>query len=207
MNSSTNPRKRVKVKLLRAEDLLWDLMETIGVLLVEQSQVALGVQEVLVTGDHLVEDLEVQVVQACHHGEDLVLDRLEDRPEDHLEDHLVDHLAGQWEDHLGVQLEHLVQEECPPGGRLEGQVDHLELEGHLEDRLAGHLVVCPHRGWLDLEGHQGDLLECHRGVWLPHLGLVMPLSLASGLNIQLQMVKGIITTERLKNLFGKSPRS
>ena len=186
MNSSTNPRKRVKVKLLRAEDLLWDLMETIGVLLVEQSQVALGVQEVLVTGDHLVEDLEVQVVQACHHGEDLVLDRLEDHPEDHLGDHL----AGQWEDHLGVLLEHLVQEECPPGGRLEGQVDHLELEGHLEDRLAGHLVVCPHRGWLDLEGHLGDLLECHRGVWLPHLGLVMPLSLASGLNIQLQMVKG-----------------
>ena len=190
MNSSTNPRKRVKVKLLRAEDLLLDLMETIGVLLVEQSQVALGVQEVLVTGDHLVEDLEVQVVQACHHGEDLVLDRLEDRPEDHLEDHLVDHLAGQWEDHLGVLLEHLVLEECPPGGRLEEQVDHLELEGHQEDRLAGHLVVCPHRGWLDLEGHQGDLLECHRGVWLPHLGLVMPLSLASGLNIQLQMVKG-----------------
>ena len=196
MNSSTNPRKRVKVKLLRAEDLLWDLMETIGVLLVEQSQVALGVQEVLVTGDHLVEDLEVQVVQACHHGEDLVLDRLEDRPEDHLEDHLVDHLAGQWEDHLGVLLEHLVQEECPPGGRLEGQVDHLELEGPLEDRLAGHLVVCPHRGWLDLEGHQGDLLECHRGVWLPHLGLVMPLSLASGLNIQLQMVKGKTNIER-----------
>ena len=190
MNSSTNPRKRVKVKLLRAEDLLWDLMETIGVLLVEQSQVALGVQEVLVTGDHLVEDLGVQVVQACHHGEDLVLDRQEDRLEDHLEDHLGDHLAGQWEDHLGVLLEHLVQEECPPGGRLEGQVDHLELEGHLEDRLAGHLVVCPHRGWLDLEGHLGDLLECHRGVWLPHLGLVMPLSLASGLNIQLQMVKG-----------------
>ena len=193
MNSSTNPRKRVKVKLLRAEDLLWDLMETIGVLLVEQSQVALGVQEVLVTGDHLVEDLEVQVVQACHHGEDhLVLDRLED----HLEDHLGDHLAGQWEDHLGVLLEHLVQEECPPGGRLEGQVDHLELEGPLEDRLAGHLVVCPHRGWLDLEGHLGDLLECHRGVWLPHLGLVMPLSLASGLNIQLQMVKGKTNIER-----------
>ena len=193
MNSSTNPRKRVKVKLLRAEDLLWDLMETIGVLLVEQSQVALGVQEVLVTGDHLVEDLEVQVVQACHHGEDhLVLDRLED----HLEDHLGDHLAGQWEDHLGVLLEHLVQEECPPGGRLEGQVDHLELEGHLEDRLAGHLVVCPHRGWLDLEGHLGDLLECHRGAWLPHLGLVMPLSLASGLNIQLQMVKGKTNIER-----------
>lgn len=207
MNSSTNPRKRVKVKLLRVEDLLWDLMETIGVLLVEQSQVALGVQEVLVTGDHLVEDLEVQVVQACHHGEHLVLDRLEDRLEDHLEDHLGDHLAGQWEDHLVVLLEHLVQEECPPGGRLEGQVDHLELEGHLEDRLAGHLVVCPHRGWLDLEGHLGDLLECPRGVWLPHLELVMPLSLASGLNIQLQMVKGIITTERLKNLFGKSPRS
>ena len=196
MNSSTNPRKRVKVKLLRAEDLLWDLMETIGVLLVEQSQVALGVQEVLVTGDHLVEDLEVQVVQACHHGEDLVLDRLEDRPEDHLEDHLVDHLAGQWEDHLGVLLEHLVLEECPPGGRLEEQVDHLELEGHQEDRLAGHLVVCPHRGWLDLEGHLGDLLECHRGVWLPHLGLVMPLSLASGLNIQLQMVKGKTNIER-----------
>ena len=196
MNSSTNPRKRVKVKLLRAEDLLWDQMETIGVLLVEQSQVALGVQEVPVTGDHLVEDLEVQVVQACHHGEDLVLDRLEDRPEDHLEDHLVDHLAGQWEDHLGVLLEHLVQEECPRGGRLEGQVDHLELEGHLEDRLAGHLVVCPHRGWLDLEGHLGDLLECHRGVWLPHLGLVMPLSLASGLNIQLQMVKGKTNIER-----------
>ena len=196
MNSSTNPRKRVKVKLLRVEDLLWDLMETIGVLLVEQSQVALGVQEVLVTGDHLVEDLEVQVVQACHHGEDLVLDRLEDRPEDHLEDHLVDHLAGQWEDHLGVLLEHLVLEECPPGGRLEEQVDHLELEGHQEDRLAGHLVVCPHRGWLDLEGHLGDLLECHRGVWLPHLGLVMPLSLASGLNIQLQMVKGKTNIER-----------
>ena len=196
MNSSTNPRKRVKVKLLRVEDLLWDQMETIGVLLVEQSQVALGVQEVLVTGDHLVEDLEVQVVQACHHGEDLVLDRLEDRPEDHLEDHLVDHLAGQWEDHLGVLLEHLVLEECPPGGRLEGQVDHLELEGHLEDRLAGHLVVCPHHGWLDLEGHQGDLPECHRGVWLPHLGLVMPLSLASGLNIQLQMVKGKTNIER-----------
>ena len=196
MNSSTNPRKRVKVKLLRVEDLLWDQMETIGVLLVEQSQVALGVQEVLVTGDHLVEDLEVQVVQACHHGEDLVLDRLEDRPEDHLEDHLVDHLAGQWEDHLGVLLEHLVLEECPPGGRLEGQVDHLELEGHLEDRLAGHLVVCPHRGWLDLEGHLVDLLECHRGVWLPHLGLVMPLSLASGLNIQLQMVKGKTNIER-----------
>ena len=193
MNSSTNPRKRVKVKLLRAEDLLWDQMETIGVLLVEQSQVALGVLEVLVTGDHLVEDLEVQVVQACHHGEDhLVLDRLEDHPEDHLGDHL----AGQWEDHLGVLLEHLVQEECPPGGRLEGQVDHLELEGHLEDRLAGHLVVCPHRGWLDLEGHLGDLLECHRGVWLPHLGLVMPLSLASGLNIQLQMVKGKTNIER-----------
>ena len=192
MNSSTNPRKRVKVKLLRVEDLLWDQMETIGVLLVEQSQVALGVQEVLVTGDHLVEDLEVQVVQACHHGEDLVLDRLEDHPEDHLGDHL----AGQWEDHLGVLLEHLVQEECPPGGRLEGQVDHLELEGHLEDRLAGHLVACPHRGWLDLEGHQGDLLECHRGVWLPHLGLVMPLSLASGLNIQLQMVKGKTNIER-----------
>ena len=192
MNSSTNPRKRVKVKLLRAEDLLWDQMETIGVLLVEQSQVALGVQEVLVTGDHLVEDLEVQVVQACHHGEDLVLDRLEDHPEDHLGDHL----AGQWEDHLGFLLEHLVQEECPPGGRLEGQVDHLELEGHLEDRLAGHLVVCPHRGWLDLEGHLGDLLECHRGVWLPHLGLVMPLSLASGLNIQLQMVKGKTNIER-----------
>ena len=196
MNSSTNPRKRVKVKLLRVEDLLWDQMETIGVLLVEQSQVALGVQEVLVTGDHLVEDLEVQVVQACHHGEDLVLDRLEDRPEDHLEDHLVDHLAGQWEDHLGVLLEHLVLEECPPGGRLEEQVDHLELEGPLEDRLAGHLVVCPHRGWLDLEGHLGDLLECHRGVWLPHLGLVMPLSLASGLNIQLQMVKGKTNIER-----------
>ena len=196
MNSSTNPRKRVKVKLLRVEDLLWDQMETIGVLLVEQSQVALGVQEVLVTGDHLVEDLEVQVVQACHHGEDLVLDRLEDRPEDHLEDHLVDHLAGQWEDHLGVLLEHLVLEECPPGGRLEGQVDHLELEGHLEDRLADHPVVCPHHGWLDLEGHQGDLLECHRGVWLPHLGLVMPLSLASGLNIQLQMVKGKTNIER-----------
>ena len=196
MNSSTNPRKRVKVKLLRVEDLLWDQMETIGVLLVEQSQVALGVQEVLVTGDHLVEDLEVQVVQACHHGEDLVLDRLEDRPEDHLEDHLVDHLAGQWEDHLGVLLEHLVLEECPPGGRLEGQVDHLELEGHLEDRLAGHLVVCPHRGWLDLEGLLGGLLECHRGVWLPHLGLVMPLSLASGLNIQLQMVKGKTNIER-----------
>ena len=192
MNSSTNPRKRVKVKLLRVEDLLWDLMETIGVLLVEQSQVALGVLEVLVTGDHLVEDLEVQVVQACHHGEDLVLDRLEDHPEDHLGDHL----AGQWEDHLGVLLEHLVQEECPPGGRLEGQVDHLELEGPLEDRLAGHLVVCPHRGWLDLEGHLGDLLECHRGVWLPHLGLVMPLSLASGLNIQLQMVKGKTNIER-----------
>lgn len=192
MNSSTNPRKRVKVKLLRVEDLLWDQMETIGVLLVEQSQVALGVQEVLVTGDHLVEDLEVQVVQACHHGEDLVLDRLEDHPEDHLGDHL----AGQWEDHLGVLLEHLVQEECPPGGRLEGQVDHLELEGHLEDRLAGHLVVCPHHGWLDLEGHLGDLLECHRGVWLPHLGLVMPLSLASGLNIQLQMVKGKTNIER-----------
>ena len=167
-------------------------METIGVLLVEQSQVALGVLEVLVTGDHLVEDLEVQVVQACHHGEDLVLDRLEDHPEDHLGDHL----AGQWEDHLGVLLEHLVQEECPPGGRLEGQVDHLELEGPLEDRLAGHLVVCPHRGWLDLEGHLGDLLECHRGVWLPHLGLVMPLSLASGLNIQLQMVKGKTNIER-----------
>ena len=192
MNSLTNPRKRVKVKLLRAEDLLWDQMETIGVLLVEQSQVALGVQEVLVTGDHLVEDLEVQVVQACHHGEGLVLDRLED----HLEDHLGDHLAGQWEDHLGVLLEHLVQEECPPGGRLEGQVDHLELEGHLEDRLAGHLGVCPHHGWLDLEGHLGDLLECHRGVWLPHLGLVMPLSLASGLNIQLQMVKGKTNIER-----------
>ena len=193
MNSSTNPRKRVKVKLLRAEDLLWDLMETIGVLLVEQSQVALGVQEVLVTGDHLVEDLEVQVVQACHHGEDhLVLDRLVD----HLEDHLGDRLAGQWQDHLAALLEHLVQEECPPGGRLEGQVDHLELEGHLEDRLAGHLVVCPHRGWLDLEGHLGDLLECHRGVWLPHLGLVMPLSLASGLNIQLQMVKGKTNIER-----------
>ena len=190
MNSSTNPRKRVKVKLLRVEDLLWDQMETIGVLLVEQSQVALGVLEVLVTGDHLVEDLEVQVVQACHHGEDLVLGRLGDRLEDHLEDCLGDHLAGPWEDHLGVLLEHLVLEECPPGGRLEGQVDHLELEGHLEDRLAGHLVVCPHRGWLDLEGHLGDLLECHRGVWLPHLGLVMPLSLASGLNIQLQMVKG-----------------
>ena len=196
MNSSTNPRKRVKVKLLRVEDLLWDLMETIGVLLVEQSQVALGVQEVLVTGDHLVEDLEVQVVQACHHGEDLVLDRPEDRLEDHLEDHLGDHLAGQWEDHLVVLLEHLVQEECPPGGRLEGQVDHLELEGHLEDRLAGHLVVCPHLGWLDLEGHLGDHLECHRGVWLPHLGLVMPLSLASGLNIQLQMVKGKTNLER-----------
>ena len=192
MNSSTNPRKRVKVKLLRAEDLLWDQMETIGVLLVEQSQVALGVQEVLVTGDHLVEDLEVQVVQACHHGEDLVLDRLEDHPEDHLGDHL----AGQWEDHLGVLLEHLVLEECPPGGRLEEQVDHLELEGHQEDRLAGHLVVCPHRGWLDLEGHLGDLLECHRGAWLPHLGLVMPLSLASGLNIQLQMVKGKTNVER-----------
>ena len=193
MNSSTNPRKRVKVKLLRVEDLLWDLMETIGVLLVEQSQVALGVQEVLVTGDHLV---EVQVVQACHHGEHLVLDRLEDRLEDHLEDHPGDHLAGQWEDHLVVLLEHLVQEECPPGGRLEGQVDHLELEGHLEDRLAGHLVVCPHRGWLDLEGHLGDLLECPRGVWLPHLELVMPLSLASGLNIQLQMVKGKTDIER-----------
>ena len=65
MNSSTNPRKRVKVKLLRVEDLLWDQMETIGVLLVEQSQVALGVQEVLVTGDHLVEDLEVRVVQVA----------------------------------------------------------------------------------------------------------------------------------------------
>ena len=68
-----------------------------------------------------------------------------------------------------------------------GRTDEAHLE---EDRLAGHLVVCPHRGWLDLEGHLGDLLECHRGVWLPHLGLVMPLSLASGLNIQLQMVKG-----------------
>ena len=117
---------------------------------------------------------------------------------DHLEAHLVghqeDHLEGQWEDHLEGQLGDLDQEECHHGVHLEALEDHLEqevLEDRPVDHLGGRRVACPLHGWLDLEDHLGDPLECLLGEWLPHQELVMLLNLASGLNTQHQMERGM----------------
>ena len=65
------------------------------------------------------------------------------------------------------------------------------LEDRLEQEvLEGHLVACHLHGWLDLEDHQGDPLECLLGEWLPRQEPAMPPSLANGLNTQLQMERG-----------------
>ena len=205
MRFSIKPLKRAKVKLQKVGGLLKDLMDLTGALLGAEGQEHLEVQvdlgdqedlellEALVTGGLLVVDLELPAVPVCHHGEDQ-----EGQMPDHLEAHLVghqeDHLEDQWEDHLEGQLGDLDQEECHHGVHLEALEDHLEqevLEDHPVDHLGGRRVACPLHGWLDLEDHLGDPLECLLGEWLPHQELVMLLNLASGLNTQHQMERGM----------------
>jgi len=190
----------------------------IGVLLGAEGQVDLEVRvdlggqedlEVLVIGGLLVVDPGLLAVLVCHLGEDQVV-QMQDHPEDRLVGHQEDHLEGQWEDRLEGQPEDLDLEECHHGAHLEVLEDHLE-QGALVDRLADHLgdhqEACLLHGWLDLGDHPEDLLECRLGEWLPRQELVMLPSLASGLNTQLQMEKGIITMERRRILCGKSRRS
>ena len=197
MKFSINPPKRAKVKLQRAGGLPRDLMDLTGALLGVEGQVDLGVRvdlEVLVIGGLPVADLGLLVVPVCHLGEDQV-GQMQDHLEGHLVGHQEDHLGGQWEDHLEGQPEDLDQEECHHGVHLEALEDHLEQEAlvdRLEDHLGGHQVACPLPGWLDLGDHLEVLLECHLGEWLPRQELVMLPSLASGLNTQLQMEKGLV---------------
>jgi len=120
--------------------------------------------------------------------------------------HQEEHLEDQWEDRLEGRLEHLEQEECRHGVRLEVLEDRLEQEV-LEDRLEGRRVACRLHGWLDPGDHLEDPLECLLGEWPLRQELVMPPSLASGLNTQLQMEKGITTMERRRILCGKSRRN
>jgi hypothetical protein len=193
MRFSTKPLKKAKVKLQKAGGLLKDLMDLIGDLLGAEGQVDLEVlvdQAVLVTGALLVEDQGLLAVPVCHLGEDQV-----GKMQDHLEVRLVDHQ----EDHL----EDLDQEECHHGVHLEVLEDRLEQEVHLGD----HRVACRLHGWLDLVDHLGDPLECLLGEWPPRQVLGMLPSLASGLNTQLQMERGIITMGRLRILCGKSRKS
>ena len=184
------PRK-VKVKLQKAGGLLRDLMDLIGDLLGVEGQVDLGVRvdqevlEALVTGALLVEDLGLLEVPVCHLGEDQVgqmLDHLEVRLVGHQEDHLED----QWEGRLEGRPEHLDQEECHHGVHLEVLEDHLE-----QEVLEGRRVACRLHGWLDPGDHLGDPLECLLGEWPLRQELVMLPSLASGLNTQLQMERGL----------------
>jgi len=201
MRFSIKPPKRAKVKLQKAGGHPRDLMDLIGDLLEVEGQVDLevrvdlGVLEALVTGDLLVADLGLLAVPVCHLGED----------------HLEVHLVGHQEDHLEVQWEgrpgDLDQEECHHGAHLEALEDHLEQEDRLEDHLGGRRVACPLHGWLDLEDHLADPLECLLGEWPPRQELVMLPSLASGLNTQLQMERGIITMGRRRILCGKSRKS
>jgi len=218
MRCSINPPKRVKVKLQRAGGLLRDLMDLIGALLGAEGQVDLGVQvdlggqedlEVLVIGGLQAAVLGLLVVPVCHLGEDQV-GQMQDHPEDRLVGHQEDHLEVQWEGHLEGHPEDLDQEECHRGVHLEALEGHLEQEAlvdRLADHLEGHRAACPLRGWLDLGDHLEDLLECLLGEWLLRQELVMPPSLASGLNTQLQMEKGITTMERRRILCGKSRRN
>jgi len=175
-------------------------------------RVDLGAQEdleVLVIGGLLVVGLALRVVPVCRLGEDQA-GQMQVHLGDHLVGHQEDHLEGQWEDRQEGQLEDLALEECHHGVHLEALEDHLEQEA-LEDRLAAHLgghqEACLLHGWLDLGDHLEDLLECRPGEWLPRQELVTLPSLASGLNTQLQMEKGIITMERRRILCGKSRRS
>jgi len=214
MRFSIKPPKKVKVKLQKAGGLLRDLMDLIGDLLGVEDQVDLEVREdlvdqevleALVTGVLLVAGLGLLAVPVCHLGEDQVgqmLDHLEVRLVGHQEDHLED----QWEDRLEGQPEHPDQEECHHGVHLEVLEDRLEQEV-LEDRLEGRRVACRLHGWLDLGDHLEDPLECLLGEWPPRQELVMLPSLASGLNTQLQMERGIITMGRLRILCGKSRKS
>jgi len=218
MRFSIKPLKRAKVKLQKAGGLPRDLMGLIGALPGAEDQVGLevrvdledlGVLEALVTGGLLVADLGLLAVLVCHLGEDLV-----GQMPDHLEVRLVgrqeDHLEGRWEDLLEDQLGDLDQEECHHGVHLEALEDHLEqeaLEDPPADHLGGHRVACPLHGWLDLEDHLGDPLECLLGEWLPRQELATLPSLASGLNTQLQMERGIITMGRRRILCGKSRKS
>jgi hypothetical protein len=196
MRFSTKPLKKAKVKLQKAGGLLKDLMDLIGDLLGAEGQVDLevlvdqAVLEALVTGALLVADQGLLAVPVCHLGEDQV-----GQMQDHLEARLVAHQ----EDHLGD----LDQEECHHGVHLEVLEDRLEQEVHLGDRR----VACRLHGWLDLVDHLGDPLECLLGEWPPRQVLVMLPSLASGLNTQLQMERGIITMGRLRILCGKSRKS
>ena len=195
MRFSIRPPKKVKVKLQKAGGLLRDLMGLIGDLLGVEGQVDLEVRvdqevlEALVTGALLVEDLGLLAVPVYHLGEDQVgqmLDHLEVRLVGHQEDHLED----QWEDRLEGQPEHPDQEECHHGVHLEVLEDRLEQEV-LEDRLEGRRVACRLHGWLDPGDHLEDPLECLLGEWPLRQELVMPPSLASGLNTQLQMERGL----------------
>ena len=180
MRFSTKPLKKAKVKLQKAGGLLKDLMDLIGDLLGAEGQVDLEVLvdqaalEALVTGVLLVADQGLLAVPVCHLGEDQV-----GQMQDHLEVRLVAHQ----EDHLGD----LDQGECHHGVHLEVLEDRLEQEVHLGDRR----VVCRLHGWLDLVDHLGDPLECLLGEWPPRQVLEMLPSLASGLNTQLQMERGI----------------
>jgi hypothetical protein len=195
MRFSTKPLKKAKVKLQKAGGLLKDLMVLIGDLLGAEGQVDLEVLvdqaalEALVTGALLVADQGLLAVPVCHLGEDQV-----GQMQDHLEVRLVDHQ----EDHL----EDLDQEECHHGVHLEVLEDHLE-----QEVLEGRRVACRLHGWLDPGDHLGDPLECLLGEWPPLQVLEMLPSLASGLNTQLQMERGIITMGRLRILCGKSRKS
>ena len=191
MRFSIKLPKKVKVKLQKAGGLLRDLMDLIGDLLGVEGQVDLGVRvdqevlEALVTGALLVEDLGLLAVPVCHLGEDQVgqlLDHLEVRLVGHQEDHLED----QWEGRLEGRPEHLDQEECHHGVHLEVLEDHLE-----QEVLEGRRVACRLHGWLDPGDHLGDPLECLLGGWPLRQELVMLPSLASGLNTQLQMERGL----------------
>ena len=202
MRFSIKPPKKAKVKLQKVGGLLKALMDLIGDLLAAEGQVdsevrvdlvdqealvdleALVDQEALVTGALLVEDQELLVVPICHLGEHQV-DQMLDHLEVHLVGHQEDHLEDQWEDHLEGRLEDLAQEEYHHGVHLEVLEDRLE-----QEVLEGHQVACHLHGWLAQEDHRGDPLECHLGEWLPRQELVMPPSLASGLNTQLQMERG-----------------
>ena len=194
MRFSIKLPKKAKVKLQKVGGLLKALMDLIGDLLAVEGQVDSEVrvdlvdQEALVTGALLVEDQELLVVPICHLGEHQV-DQMLDHLEVHLVGHQEDHLEDQWEDHLEGRLEgrleDLAQEECHHGVHLEVLEDRLE-----QEVLEGHQVACHLHGWLDLEDHRGDPLECLLGEWLPRQELVMPPSLASGLNTQLQMERG-----------------
>ena len=111
-----------------------------------------------------------------------MLDHLEVRLVGHQEDHLED----QWEGRLEGRPEHLDQEECHHGVHLEVLEDHLE-----QEVLEGRRVACRLHGWLDPGDHLGDPLECLLGEWPLRQELVMLPSLASGLNTQLQMERGL----------------